>query len=427
MPGLVAGGHEVWLALPAGRFNDPDSYLRLHPWEPCVRLENPTGSALGRRRAVCRALRRIRPDVLVVAQVAPAYEAVAWLRSCAKTTPRVVSFLHSLSATMFEDLRCFASGIDGVAGPNRLVPAIAVAGGFVEPERAFYLPGAAEVRRELDPTRAGSRVELVYAGRFENDQKRVRELPDLLRRLARRGVDWSLDAAGVGPETEWLEGELAQSEFAGRVRFHGALRPEEVGAKLLRPGRVLLILSNWELGPAIAWEALGQGLAVVTSEFVGSGLENALRDGETCLKFPIGDLERASAAIERLVSVEERHRLASAAWTEAGKRYSRAVVVAAWNLALEKLVALPKRAVTGRPRAISPAGRLDRWLGVEIADVVRRICARRARVEGPGDEWPHALSSGASEAEFLRFAARVDRSSLPSWLGAERELAATPS
>ena len=86
----------------------------------------------------------------------------------------------------------------------------------------------------------------------------------------------------------------------GRVRFLGAVPPAELRERVLRPGRVLLVLSTWEFGPLVAWQAMAWGSLVVSSRFVGSGLEGFLRDGGNALTFPVGDVDAAAAAIARL-------------------------------------------------------------------------------------------------------------------------------
>ena len=45
---------------------------------------------------------------------------------------------------------------------------------------------------------------------------------------------------------------------------------------------------------------MSRGVVVVTSAYIGSGLEGGLVDTENCLMFPIGDIEAAAKGIEKL-------------------------------------------------------------------------------------------------------------------------------
>ncbi|HUF57287.1 MAG TPA: glycosyltransferase family 4 protein [Thermohalobaculum sp.] len=416
MPDLGALGWEVGLALPAGRFNDVDAYLAQYPYEPCVRVENPTGTRLGRLLAVERALRRLRPDVLIVANIAAAYPAIRRMRARGAWAPKVAACVHTLDPGIFADLERFAGVLDGLVAPNRLIAAAGIELAGLAPERVWYAPYRVDVPGAPPPPPADAGpLELAFVHRLDQRQKRALDLPPLVAALRRRGLDFHLRIVGFGEEEERLRVELAAEEAAGRVIWIGAVAPAELRARALGPERALLVLSRWEMGPIVAWQAMAWGSPVVSARYVGSGLEGVLRDGENALLFDVGDVEGAATAIARLAADRElRARLAAAAWRDVGDRFSQRVATAAWDAALRAIVAAPPLGRPPAPAPIPPAGRLDRWFGVMTAERVRRVICRPIRASGPGDEWPHAESRGLSPRELMARLAALDGVKLPA-------------
>lgn len=415
MPDLRELGWEVGLALPAGRFDDAGGYLAQYPWEPCVRIENPTGTRLGRLRAIERGVRGFRPDVLVVANIASAYSAIERLRARGAWAPRVAACVHTLDPGIFADLSRFAGVLDALVAPNRLIAAAGVELAGLERSRVHYAPYRVDVPAEPPaPPPGGGRLELAFVHRLDHGQKRALDLPPLLAALGRRGVDFRLSIAGFGEEEARLRAALVGEEAAGRVAWLGAVPPAELRARVLGPQRVLLVLSRWEMGPMVAWQAMAWGSPVVASRYVGSGREGFLRDGENALLFDVGDVEGAAAAIERLAHDRELGgRLAMRAWRDVGERFSRPTATGAWDSALRAVVASSPLPRPAAPPPIPPAGRLDRWLGVTAAEIVRRALRRPVVASGPGDEWPHAESRGLRADELMARLARLDGVRLP--------------
>jgi hypothetical protein len=173
---------------------------------------------------------------------------------------------------------------------------------------------------------------------------------------------------------------------------------------------VLLVLSEWEMGPMIAWQAMAWGVPVASARFLGSGLEGFLADGVNARLFEIGDVEGAADAVALLArDPDAARRLAERAWREVGERFSGEVATAAWERAIEGTLALAELPRPQAPPAIPAAGRLDRWLGVEGAERFRRWTAWRIPTKSAGEEWPHTGGGGLPEAELRALVRRLDR------------------
>lgn len=408
LPDLAALGWETWLGIPSGRHSDAGAYLRMHPFPRCVRLENPSGTRLGRRRAVERALDAVRPAVVVAANVVDVFGAVARRRARGLSTPGTAASIHTLDPGLFADLERFAGAVDAVIAPNELVVTAANEIAGLPRDRVFRASYGVAIRDEAPPPWKDDEVlDLLWIGRFEDEQKRVSDLPALLRHLDRAGVSWRLTVAGTGRLEGWLRASLADAEWSRRTTLLGPVLPDVVRDQLLRPGRILLILSRWELGPVVAWEAMGQGVLVISADFVGSGLEGGLVHGETCLLFPVGDIAAAAAAVAAARSSELGTRLVGRAWEVARQRYSRPRAAADWDDALTALHRLGPRQPASEEE-LPPAGRLDRLLGLSGAEALRRTLRWSVDHRDSGDEWPHTRGTAEAPERFLQRLAALD-------------------
>jgi len=412
VPALSAHGWSAKVGLVAGRWHDAGVYRAAYPGLETLAIENPTGSAEGRIRAIADTLRRERPDVVVAVNIVDTYSAVRRVRREGQPIKSGMA-LHGIAADLLGDLRREAPlGLDAVIATNRLACRLCVEHAGVPSQRVLYAPYGVDVDAigAVQRTAREGPLRVVWVGRLEQDQKRVHDLSAILAALDARGVDYRLRIVGDGPERAALSAGLAPWLERGRAELIGALPPAALAAKVYAHADVLLITSSWETGPIVAWEAMAAGVAVVSSRYVGSGLEGALREGENSLIFPIGGADEAAEMLAQLAADEAlRTRLADAGRALVRERYSIAASVRSWSQALDAVMAMPtvdaKPDVEPWPAA---AGRLDRWLGVGRAETVRRMLGRSHVHAGPGGEWPHTAHAGADELLLLRWAAELD-------------------
>jgi glycosyltransferase involved in cell wall biosynthesis len=110
-----------------------------------------------------------------------------------------------------------------------------------------------------------------------------------------------LNIIGSGPSQETLQRLAAATHVADRVRFLG-FKPNV--HDYMAHVDALLVPSLHEGLPYTLLEAMSLGLPIIASD-VG-GLAEVLRDGQTAVLVPAGDVERLSIAIEGLVAQPER-------------------------------------------------------------------------------------------------------------------------
>lgn len=409
VPGLRGMGWEAKVGLVRGRWHDPETYLKDHPHLPVVTIDNPTGTREGRVRSLARVMRREKPEIVAGVNIPDAYEAVARGGRPARA-PRVVMTTHSLEPDLYEDMREFGDLLDGVVCTNRLACSLAVADAGIEPRRVHYAPygvapSAVSGRRAPD-----SSLRIAFVGRLEEGQKRVGTLAAVAESLAGAGFPFRLDVVGDGPDAPALRTRLAPLVSRGLVRFAGAVSHAEVQERILPESDVLLLTSSWETGPLVIWEAMANGIAVVSSRYVGSGLEDALGHGRNCLLFDTGDAAGAARCLLQAADPATRARLAEAGRDLVAERYTIERSVQAWERAFTAVLAAAPSDGRARRREPVAAGRMDRWIGRGLAETVRRVAGRSFEHRGPGGEWPHSYGRRKpGDPRFLELAARLDR------------------
>jgi glycosyltransferase involved in cell wall biosynthesis len=412
VPGLNERGWDAKVALASGVHHDVERYVAAHPALPVITVDNPTGSRQGRINAISRLITRERPDVAVCANIVDMYEGVGQARARDSTLNTIaVMSNHAIQPDFFEDVRSARELIDAVVCVNRLGCALIRSTGYPD-DRIFYAPcgvspGDADICSLVGSMPRPLRI--AYVGRFDEWQKRILDLAPMCDRLAQRALPFELWIAGAGPDEQALRHSLATHESAGRIRWLGQVPADAVSERVYREIDVLINPSLWETGPIVVWEAMAHGVAVVSSRYIGSGLEAALVHGENCLLFDIGDASAAANAAERCANREFRAHLVTQASHLIGRRYTIGISVDEWDKVLRKSITMGRSSTKPKIDLPLPSGRLDRWLGAVAAERLRAMLARRFHHMSAGGEWPHSYgSTPAAEASFWERAWKMD-------------------
>lgn len=390
--GLESLGWNVMVMLVHGVHSDSQQYLKSHPFKNVSIVESVSGTKEGRVRAIVDALSNCRPDIVLSVNIVDAYEAVERLRQRASFNEmKVAMALHGLNTCFFEDVKRLGLSLDAVIATNKLAVAGAITlAGMPEPH-VYYAPCGVGIPAAMQIVEYEKKLQLIFCGRFDKVEKRIMDLPEILNALDREKIDFSLRLAGAGPDEAELRNALQR--FGNKVKFLGILDEDQKQDQLYWPGSIILILSPSETGPLVAWEAMAAGVAVVTSRFLGIGREEGLIDKVNCYTFSVGDAEAAAQAVLKLRDIKIRSEIIASAFKTVHERYSKAESVRAWHLALcnivEEQIQIKKRTV----EVFSPAGRLDKIFGVEMAETIRSILGLSFSHREPGSEWPHTYGS----------------------------------
>lgn len=169
------------------------------------------------------------------------------------------------------------------------------------------VPNATEIP-SLPHVGGGETVHILFLGRI-GERKGVPQLIDALHGMQDH-PGWRATIAGDG-DVEVSESRSTALGLGDRVAFPGWVGPAAV-ASLIASADILVLPSFAENLPVSVIEGMAAGLAVVATP-VGA-VEDIIRDGQTGLLVPPGDVPALTDALMRLVNDPElRARLGSAA------------------------------------------------------------------------------------------------------------------
>ena len=236
------------------------------------------------------------------------------------------------------------------------------------PHRAatiFHLPYGIPLPPSVRRSAAGP-LRVIYAGRFEHEQKGVFDLPEIDRRLLGRGVEVQWSVAGAGPDEAELKRRWA---FAPRVQWLGCLSTPMLLAAYATHD-IFVLPTRFEGFPVALVEAMGAGLVPVVSD-IESGVPEIVEKGRSGECPAIGDIAAFADAIAQLDRDRGRLELMSAA--------ARQTVVARFDVrdrvaAYQSLYARWQelyRPVAGA-RHLQYGSRLDQpWIPNQVVRLVR--------------------------------------------------------
>jgi len=150
-------------------------------------------------------------------------------------------------------------------------------------------------------------LRLVYAGRFEQQQKGIFDLPEIDRALQTRGVEVVWTVAGAGPDEAALKARWA---FNSAVRWLGQLSTPELIAQYGAQDAFMLPTRH-EGFPVALLEAMAAGVVPVVSD-IASGVPEIVNVNNG-LRVPVGDVAASADAIASLAADRDRLETLSAA------------------------------------------------------------------------------------------------------------------
>src|SRR5262249_13281937 len=410
VPGLRQRGWQVTLGLTDGTLHNVSAYLATHPMRGVVRICNRTGTGQGRVQSLCAAITAVAPDIVASVNIADVYSAVNRLKRRGLLKLRAVMTLHAIEASYFEQLKRGAPSLDAVIATNRLAWRLVSRIGGLESAKIYYAHYGVDLTGPFGTAsiKGPTPIRIGFVGRLEKPQKRIDHLVAIVKEMDRQNINYQLFIVGAGPEEGWLRRELRLNVERGVVQFLGALSGKEM-KDFYGTIHTLLITSQWETGPIVAWEALACGVLVVTSASIGSGLEGNLRHGENCLIYPLGAAAVAVKCIVATQDVELRSRLTSAGIAFVREKMTHELSIKHWSDCFAEIKNQPIQPPSTEDMRYEPAGRLDRLLGTRLGEMLRYVHHRKRGPKEPGGEWLHiSVMSQIPEETFWDIARAED-------------------
>jgi glycosyltransferase involved in cell wall biosynthesis len=401
-------GHLVKVAIPNDCFHNGVIYNRYYKDIDAIFFSNRTNSYQGRLNALSKLLIDCPVDVIVGVNIGDLYEACKRTMDKIRHTKIVMSF-HAFEIEYLRDIGKYSKLLDGVITTNKLSQQIVIKLGLISENRVLYAPYGVYTDSLIGERKLDNDLKIAWVGRMENQQKRIKDLVCIVKYLDASDITYRLSIAGDGPFRSEIEEQLGMQVREKKVRFLGCLNKTTLKT-FYHDNDILLITSEWETGPIVAWEAMLSGLAIVSSSYIGSRLEGALINEETALLFPVGGNEVAAKQIARLRENELRERLSYNGMQMARSRYSMDRSVSSWEDAFHSIASLDTRIKDDvfREQLVRKSGRLDSLLGTRTAELCRKCLVRKGSCRDPGCEWPHSLSSKSTSKKLLDYAQTLE-------------------
>jgi len=378
---LARKGFDVTTALASGHFHDPARYQERHEVIQPVTIDGSQGFQETRIANLLALFDRVRPDVIIPVQLYDALLAAAYWKTRG-ATPRIIVCIHGQASQRVNQVRALAPFIDlAVSVSRRVVAELKPIMG--EAQRVRHIPTGVPPPLATPTVRDRLR-HIGYVGRVEQTEKRVLDIVPLMQALEGSGV--TMHIVGSGPDEAILRHETEGLP----VEFHGQRSRRELYETVYPMLDALAVFSPTEAGPIVAWEAMTHGVVPLVSDYLGRAEEGVIRDGETGVVFPVGDMITAAMRILPLTAAGALPALSQRAREDLPAAYSLPMFEQTWCDAVTECVAMPIRSgsVNDLPPLVSN-GRLSR-LGLSVTSMAhfRRITGGRFPHGDAGSEWP---------------------------------------
>ena len=380
------------LGLGAGeRFHIVSRYRSAYPKVTAHPILPRFPTRRARVEAIISMIRDVAPDIIVVARIADAYEAVARLK-LAGEAPRLGVAVRGLEAQYVHDVSAYRDFVDACFVDGRLIERACVELAGMDSDRVFNLPGGVRPPVvSIRPRVPGEVLRIGYVGRLVQADKRVLDLIALVERLEQADLPFTLSVIGEGPEAAALKGALDTPARRLHVRFFAWQTYKALYRDVFPQLDCLLNFSPTEGVTIAPREGLIHGVVPVLSRFPGLVAEGVFRDGHNALTFEIGNMD---AAARHVIALHREPgllaRLSAAAIVSQKGRYLFEGSMKAWADALDACLRAPSRRGRGLPVDVEPMPRLERMgLPGAVADRLRSWSKRVPQPRDPGDEWPH--------------------------------------
>jgi colanic acid/amylovoran biosynthesis glycosyltransferase len=214
-----------------------------------------------RIRECLRELSIFQPTTLVANLGPEAFEVLRYARGWVTK----VGIIHSDDPKVYRSLKPYFGLTDFVVGVSQEIYRRLGEDCGIPHERLRMIHCGIELpeegaRRGRDP----ERLQVLYLGRLDQQQKRVRLFEPITQLLRKLGTNFRLTIVGDGPERSWLAEMIQRNDLSGWIELRPAVPYREV-ADLFKNFDVLLLPSAFEGLPLSLLESMASGIVPVTT------------------------------------------------------------------------------------------------------------------------------------------------------------------
>jgi glycosyltransferase involved in cell wall biosynthesis len=240
-------------------------------------------------------------------------------------------------------------------------------------DRVFLVPTGVPLAPPAGRGARGEGLNLIYVGRFDED-KRALDAIELVRELKARNIAAQFTMIGSGTYLPQLQEHVTIIPPTSQSALYEEIYPN---------ADAILLFSPVEGLPNAILEGMAHGLVPIVSDFEGREELGLLRDGETALVFPVGDMK---AAVDRIAQLP-RPEIGEAARRLIERERSVERMTSEFVKVLQRALAGPPRRGVLADAPLEGRSRLRGLVGPRMAERIRRMLGR-SFTHVDASEWP---------------------------------------
>lgn len=230
-------------------------------------------------QAILNDVKQFPPDIFIANYFAIPFEAAKWIKKAGIPT---VMVLHNDNKYHYDLVHKYAannneSDVSAVVCVSNLIHEISKKTAPLHP-CIKYIPYGAPITPEVAKISEDGILNIVYAGRIDEKQKRISEVTQAFCKAAREVPGTNYTIYGDGPAVQAVQEILNTAGKNLPVKFKGKLKSTEVQEHLLQ-NQVFVLLSDFEGLPITLIEAMACGLVPICTH-MRSGIADLITDGE---------------------------------------------------------------------------------------------------------------------------------------------------
>jgi glycosyltransferase involved in cell wall biosynthesis len=254
--------------------------------------------------AILNDVKKHTPDIFITNYFAIPLEAAKFIKKAGIAT---VMVLHNDNKYHYDLVKKYAANNDdtdvsAVVCVSDLIQQISAQ---TAPRHKYvrYIPIGAPVTDDLAAWQQEETLKVVYAGRIEENQKRISEVTHAFCKAAREVPDTAFTIYGHGNAVDAVQQIISTAGKGLPVSFGGKLKSTEVQAHLAQ-NHVFVLLSEFEGLPITLMEAMSCGLVPVCT-YMRSGIADLVTDNVE--GFLIKD--RSDEFVDVIKKIKNNHQL----------------------------------------------------------------------------------------------------------------------
>ncbi len=219
-------------------------------------------------------LARFEPTVVVASLSAAAFEVLRYV------PPGVVriGMAQSHDPGVYRTISAYASHVNAMGAVSRTIQQTIASIPEFAGVPIHYLPYGIPIPESSPayPSQPDAPLRILYLGRLQQEQKRVRLFPHILEKLMASGIPFHWTVAGEGVEGHFLQEAMRSTPPTQTVSFPGKVLYGDV-PRLLSQQDVFLLASDYEGLPLSLLEAMAARLVPVVSN-LPSGIREVVNE-----------------------------------------------------------------------------------------------------------------------------------------------------